>query len=137
MSYTSARQVNLKLNGVWNPELGNTGLQAHVDFVQKFASSAGQLLSVDSSRINVTNVRSGSIVVSFVIAEAMPAETGNGTITMEELGFIMEQSYWNPTEEELQDNVDAKDGVYQQGLVIADEIRVKMISAGRQKMGRP
>ena len=72
--------MNLKLNGVWNPELGNTGLQAHVDFVQKFASSAGQMLSVDPSRINVTNVRSGSIVVSFVIAEATPAETGNGTI---------------------------------------------------------
>ena len=34
---------------------------------------------------------------------------GDGTITMEELGFIMEQSWWNPTEEELQDKFDRVD----------------------------
>ena len=40
-------------------------------------------------------------------------------------------------EEDLQNDEDAKDGVYQQGLIIAEEIRIKMISEGRRKIERP
>ena len=40
-------------------------------------------------------------------------------------------------EEDLPDDEDAKDGVYQQGSIIAGEIRVTMISEGRRKIERP